>query len=389
MITAIVFVKADVARIPEVAEADRRHRWVSEVYSVTGQIDLIALVRVSTTTTWPGRRRPAQQGPRREGDRDPHRVPRLLPARPRGGVLARPRLTGRPPAGSRRTIASQCRSHCDHALCRQPPRFHPSRSVFAREDPSRAPYRVRAFRALASAARRCRDCVVGRRAVPAVPGGRPRPTRPVPTGPQSGTTTTLSWNDGNASRRPPATRSRSTTRPTSASPNSQAVTTNNRTVRPDAPPQGRTSLLAGAVVDGLRTRGPSGATEIVQSTQRRRRPPSRPSNDAPLASRSHRPLLQWSPSPGAVGYDGRGRRRRRLDRRAVLRRRQARRYSRAGRRRRPSVLVTGGCAPTSATAVSTEWSDPLERLRRTRSCPSQTCGPTRRWSSAARFRTSS
>ena len=46
MITAIVFVKADVARIPEVAEQIAGIDGVSEVYSVTGQIDLIALVRV-------------------------------------------------------------------------------------------------------------------------------------------------------------------------------------------------------------------------------------------------------------------------------------------------------------------------------------------------------
>ena len=46
MITAIVFVKADVARIPEVAEAIAALDGVSEVYSVTGQVDLIALVRV-------------------------------------------------------------------------------------------------------------------------------------------------------------------------------------------------------------------------------------------------------------------------------------------------------------------------------------------------------
>ena len=46
MITAISFVKADVARIPEVAEAIAAVDGVSEVYSVTGQIDLIALVRV-------------------------------------------------------------------------------------------------------------------------------------------------------------------------------------------------------------------------------------------------------------------------------------------------------------------------------------------------------
>jgi DNA-binding Lrp family transcriptional regulator len=48
MITAIVFVKADVARIPEVAEEIAAIEGVSEVYSVTGRIDLIALVRVGS-----------------------------------------------------------------------------------------------------------------------------------------------------------------------------------------------------------------------------------------------------------------------------------------------------------------------------------------------------
>ena len=46
MITAIVFVKADVARIPEVAEAIAALDGISEVYSVTGQVDLIVMVRV-------------------------------------------------------------------------------------------------------------------------------------------------------------------------------------------------------------------------------------------------------------------------------------------------------------------------------------------------------
>ena len=46
MITAIVFVQADVARIPEVAAAIADIEGVSEVYSVTGQIDLIAMIRV-------------------------------------------------------------------------------------------------------------------------------------------------------------------------------------------------------------------------------------------------------------------------------------------------------------------------------------------------------
>ena len=46
MITAIVFVSAAVDRITEVAEKIAALPGVSEVYSVTGEIDLIALVRV-------------------------------------------------------------------------------------------------------------------------------------------------------------------------------------------------------------------------------------------------------------------------------------------------------------------------------------------------------
>lgn len=46
MVTAIVLVKADVARIPETAEAIAQIPQVSEVYSVTGEFDLVALVRV-------------------------------------------------------------------------------------------------------------------------------------------------------------------------------------------------------------------------------------------------------------------------------------------------------------------------------------------------------
>ncbi len=79
MITAIVFVKADVAQIPEVADAIAALDGVSEVYSVTGQIDLIALVRVrehdDVASVVADR---LEQGPRRERDRDAHRVPRLL-----------------------------------------------------------------------------------------------------------------------------------------------------------------------------------------------------------------------------------------------------------------------------------------------------------------------
>lgn len=46
MITAIVLVKAEVASIPELAEKIAALDGVSEVYSVTGEFDLIALVRV-------------------------------------------------------------------------------------------------------------------------------------------------------------------------------------------------------------------------------------------------------------------------------------------------------------------------------------------------------
>lgn len=45
MITSIVFVNAQTDRIPEVAEAIAELNGVSEVYSVTGKIDLIVLVR--------------------------------------------------------------------------------------------------------------------------------------------------------------------------------------------------------------------------------------------------------------------------------------------------------------------------------------------------------
>ncbi len=46
VVTAIVFVKADVARIHEVAESIAALDGVSEVYSVTGDHDLMAMVRV-------------------------------------------------------------------------------------------------------------------------------------------------------------------------------------------------------------------------------------------------------------------------------------------------------------------------------------------------------
>lgn len=48
MVTAIVFINAEVARISQVAEEVATLAGVSEVYSVTGAIDLIAIVRVGS-----------------------------------------------------------------------------------------------------------------------------------------------------------------------------------------------------------------------------------------------------------------------------------------------------------------------------------------------------
>ena len=46
MVTAIVLIRADVARIPETGAAIAQIPEVTEVYSVTGDFDLVALVRV-------------------------------------------------------------------------------------------------------------------------------------------------------------------------------------------------------------------------------------------------------------------------------------------------------------------------------------------------------
>jgi DNA-binding Lrp family transcriptional regulator len=46
VVTAIVLIKTDVASIPETAEAIAQIPSVSEVYSVTGEFDLVAIIRV-------------------------------------------------------------------------------------------------------------------------------------------------------------------------------------------------------------------------------------------------------------------------------------------------------------------------------------------------------
>lgn len=48
MVTAIVLVRTQVHRIPEVAAEIAQIAEVSEVYSVTGEFDLVAMVRVRT-----------------------------------------------------------------------------------------------------------------------------------------------------------------------------------------------------------------------------------------------------------------------------------------------------------------------------------------------------
>lgn len=46
MVTAIVLLKTEIHRIPEVAETIAQLPAVSEVYSITGDYDLVAVVRV-------------------------------------------------------------------------------------------------------------------------------------------------------------------------------------------------------------------------------------------------------------------------------------------------------------------------------------------------------
>jgi DNA-binding Lrp family transcriptional regulator len=48
VVTAIVLIRSDVARIPETAEKIADIPQVTEVYSVTGEFDLVAMVRVRT-----------------------------------------------------------------------------------------------------------------------------------------------------------------------------------------------------------------------------------------------------------------------------------------------------------------------------------------------------
>ena len=95
MITAIVLIKTSVDRIPEIAESIAALDSVSEVFSVTGTYDLIAMVRVATPRR-SGGRHPGQhqQDPGRRGDGHARGVPHVLAARPGGGVRDRPGRLG-------------------------------------------------------------------------------------------------------------------------------------------------------------------------------------------------------------------------------------------------------------------------------------------------------
>ena len=104
MVTAIVLVKADIQRIPEVAEMIAQIAEVSEVYSVTGEFDLVAMIRVR------GHDQLADVIPavstRCRASRTPRRTSRSAPtpgmtSRP-PSPWARPRPAEPPKAGTRR-----------------------------------------------------------------------------------------------------------------------------------------------------------------------------------------------------------------------------------------------------------------------------------------------
>ena len=91
MITAIVFIQAEVSQLSEIAEQIADIDGVSEVYSVTGELDLVAMVRVREIDDVAAVvADQAQQGRRCPVDPDPDRLPRLQPARSRRRLQHRP-----------------------------------------------------------------------------------------------------------------------------------------------------------------------------------------------------------------------------------------------------------------------------------------------------------
>ena len=104
MITAIVFVHVDNDRIPEVAEQIAAIDGISEVYSVTGRIDLIAIVRVASFDDVA----PvvAGEGAGGAADRDSSGLPRLQPPRSGRHVLHRHQRLTQPLRPVPRTLAA-------------------------------------------------------------------------------------------------------------------------------------------------------------------------------------------------------------------------------------------------------------------------------------------
>ena len=323
MITAIVFVKADVARIPEVAE---------QIAALDGrQRGLLRDRPDRPDRAGPGARprrrrrrgrRPAQQGPRR------HRRPR-----PTSRSAPTPGTTS-----SRRSPSASTDDACGAARGISPFRRRPERPDASRHF---AGWTHHARRSCAP--RYCAGCCD---ADEPCRGQTPRPQRPD------------AASDGHARRqavlaspmprlRIPARRRGRLSQPV------QAVTTTNAgyvpTVRLKA---GR--LLAGARDRATRARGPAGRVRgLVDGTAAPI--PISPIDDAALAQAA---------SPGAAAVvdrsparriPDRGRRRRQLG--WALRHTRPARRSRCRRRRRPRC-GTGGCAQTSGTARSRVFGPP-------------------------------
>ncbi len=132
MITAIVFIKADVARIPEIAQQIAAIDGVSEVYSVTGDIDLIALLRVrhhdDVAALVPDQLNKVPGDPL---DRDAHRVPDVLPATTskrrspsalRNRSASHPRMQPRRDAARQDSLAASAKQFADGQRCGARPR---------------------------------------------------------------------------------------------------------------------------------------------------------------------------------------------------------------------------------------------------------------------------
>jgi len=99
MVTAVVLIKAETDKVPELAERLAELDGVSEVFSVAGQYDLVALVRVRENEDLARVISERCASSRHHELRDPDRVQGLFEAGPRGGLRARARLISAPLCG--------------------------------------------------------------------------------------------------------------------------------------------------------------------------------------------------------------------------------------------------------------------------------------------------